>query len=44
LDAERSRAASWKYRPGAIGCPAEPGLIADLDQGHYYTVRDHLMH
>jgi nucleoside-diphosphate-sugar epimerase len=24
--------------------PAEPGLIADLDQGHYYTVRDHLMH
>jgi len=24
--------------------PAQPGLIADLDQGHYYTVRDHLMH
>ena len=24
--------------------PAEPGLIADLDQRHYYTVRDHLMH
>jgi nucleoside-diphosphate-sugar epimerase len=24
--------------------PTEPGLIADLDQGHYYTVRDHLMH
>jgi nucleoside-diphosphate-sugar epimerase len=24
--------------------PAHPGLIADLDQGHYYTVRDHLMH
>jgi nucleoside-diphosphate-sugar epimerase len=22
--------------------PTEPGLIADLDQGHYYTVRDHL--
>jgi nucleoside-diphosphate-sugar epimerase len=21
--------------------PAEPGLIADLDQGHYFTVRDH---
>ena len=20
--------------------PAEPGLIADLDQGHYFTVRD----
>jgi nucleoside-diphosphate-sugar epimerase len=24
--------------------PAQPGLIADLDQGYYYTVRDHLMH
>lgn len=24
--------------------PAQPGLIADLGQGHYYTVRDHLMH
>jgi nucleoside-diphosphate-sugar epimerase len=24
--------------------PAEPGLIADLDQGHYYIVRDRLMH
>ena len=21
--------------------PVEPGLIADLDQGHYFTVRDH---
>jgi len=20
--------------------PVEPGLIADLDQGHYFTVRD----
>jgi nucleoside-diphosphate-sugar epimerase len=24
--------------------PTEPGLIADLDQGHYYLVRDRLMH
>ena len=24
--------------------PTEPGLIADLDQGHYYTVRDRVMH
>jgi nucleoside-diphosphate-sugar epimerase len=24
--------------------PTEPGLIADLDQGHYYIVRDRLMH
>jgi nucleoside-diphosphate-sugar epimerase len=24
--------------------PAQPGLIADLDQGHYFTVRDHLTH
>jgi nucleoside-diphosphate-sugar epimerase len=24
--------------------PVEPGLIADLDQGHYYIVREHLMH
>jgi nucleoside-diphosphate-sugar epimerase len=24
--------------------PTQPGLIADLDQGHYYTVRDRLMH
>jgi nucleoside-diphosphate-sugar epimerase len=24
--------------------PAEPGLIADLDQSHYYTVRDRSMH
>jgi nucleoside-diphosphate-sugar epimerase len=24
--------------------PAEPGLIADLDQGHYYTVRDRSTH
>jgi nucleoside-diphosphate-sugar epimerase len=23
--------------------PARPGLIADLDQGHYFTVRDHLV-
>jgi nucleoside-diphosphate-sugar epimerase len=23
--------------------PSEPGLIADLDQGHYFTVRDHSM-
>ena len=27
-----------------FGWPVEPGLIADLDQGHGYTVRDHLMH
>jgi nucleoside-diphosphate-sugar epimerase len=24
--------------------PAQPGLIADLDQEHYYTVRDHQTH
>ena len=24
--------------------PTEPGLIADLDRGHYYLVRDRLMH
>lgn len=24
--------------------PAQPGLIADLDQGHYYTVRDDRTH
>ena len=24
--------------------PVEPGLIADLDQGHYFTVRDHAAH
>jgi nucleoside-diphosphate-sugar epimerase len=23
--------------------PTRPGLIADLDQGHYFTVRDHLV-
>jgi nucleoside-diphosphate-sugar epimerase len=24
--------------------PTQPGLIADLDQGHYFTVRDHPAH
>jgi hypothetical protein len=24
--------------------PIQPGLIADLDQGHYFTVRNHPTH
>jgi nucleoside-diphosphate-sugar epimerase len=45
LFAQRSVPASSARTQERFGWrPAQPGLIADLDQGHYYTVRDHLMH
>ncbi|HEX7163409.1 MAG TPA: SDR family oxidoreductase [Trebonia sp.] len=45
LFAQRSVPASSAKTQQRFGWrPAQPGLIADLGQGHYYTVRDHLMH
>jgi nucleoside-diphosphate-sugar epimerase len=45
LFAQRSVPASSAKTQRRFGWrPTQPGLIADLDQGHYYIVREHLMH